>query len=468
MRLSEVVAALTYALDVTEGQPEGHAVRNCAIGMAVGRRLGLDEVALSALYYALLLKDLGCSSNASRLTATFGADDQRVKRAFKFTDLDSLVDGARFVLGQAGRAALRRGGVRAWFRHVRVVASGEGGGHRSLTEIRCERGADIARELGFPAATSEAIRALDEHWDGGGHPYGLAREAIPMLGRILCLSQTVEVFHAARGPAAARTVARRRAGRWFDPDVVEAFLAAQAARGFWDRIASKEVESHVTDLEPAEHVLRADEARLDRIAEAFARVIDAKSPWTYRHSERVRAFAAGIAGEVGLPPERRTVLHRAALLHDLGKLAVPNTILDKPGKLTDDEFATIRRHPALSERIVRRVVPFDQVAAIAGAHHERIDGRGYHQGRPANALPLEARILATADAFEAMTASRPYRDGMPVERALGILRDDAGAGVEAACLDALERFLAADEGRRLTSASEPDGPVSNGPGPSTP
>ncbi len=447
LRLADVVAALTYALDVTEGQPEGHAVRSCAIGMAVGRRLGTDDAALSALYYALLLKDLGCSSNAARLTATFGADDRTVKHAFKLVDTSRLWEGARFVLGQAGRAALRSGGVRAWYRHVRDVATGAGGGHRALIEVRCERGADIAHQLGFPGATSAAIRALDERWDGSGFPYGLSGDAIPLAGRILGLAQTVEVFHAAHGPRAARTVARRRSGRWFDPHVVDAFLEVEREAGFWERVAGPEAERHVASLEPEGLVLRADDARLDRVAEAFARVIDAKSPWTYRHSERVRALALGIASELALSEAQRTLLSRAALLHDLGKLAVPNTILDKPGRLDAEEFAVIRRHPALSERIVRRVAPFQEVAEVAGGHHERLDGHGYHQGRRAGRLRLEVRILAVADAFEAMTASRPYRDGMSTERALEILRQDAGSGVDAACLAALERHLESDEGR---------------------
>jgi HD-GYP domain-containing protein (c-di-GMP phosphodiesterase class II) len=461
LRLSDVVAALTYALDITEGQPEGHALRSCVIGMAVGERLGLDAESRSDLYYALLLKDLGCSSNSARLAATFGADDRRVKRAYKLVDLDRPREGLGFVIGNAGTAAppLQR------LRHVVDVSLGRGGGHRALTEIRCERGADIARELGFSSATSEAIRALDEHWDGRGHPYGVEGEAIPRLGRILCLAQTVEVFAQAHGPKVAEEVARRRAGRWFDPAVVAAFEAAARAPGFWERLSPEGLEARVRALEPVERVVHADGERLDRVASAFARVIDAKSPWTYRHSERVRAFALGIAEELELAPKRRAELSRAALLHDLGKLGVPNLILDKPGRLSEDEFAIIRRHPADSQRILERVGPFRGFAEAAGAHHERMDGRGYHRARRAGDLPLEARILATADPFEALTASRPYREGMPAERALGLLRRDEGAGVDRACLAALEAFLATPAGAELlgsAAAPAPDQPASSG------
>ena len=453
LRLSDVVAALTYALDITEGQPEGHALRSCAIGMAIGERLGLDAEARSDLYYALLLKDLGCSSNSARLAATFGADDRQVKRAYKLVDLDRPREGLGFVIGNAGTAAppLQR------LRHVVDVALGRGGGHRVLTEIRCERGADIARELGFSAATSEAIRALDEHWDGRGHPYGVAGEAIPLLGRVLCLAQTVEVFAQAHGRQAAVDVARRRSGRWFDPTVVAAFEEAAREGEVWDGLSTASLEARVRALEPEDRVVHADDERLDRVAAAFARVIDAKSPWTHRHSERVRALALGVAEELELAPERRAELSRAALLHDLGKLGVPNRILDKPGRLTEDEFAVVRRHPADSQRILERVGPFRGFADVAGAHHERMDGRGYHRARRAGELPLEARILATADPFEALTASRPYRDGMRAEEALGLLRRGAGAGVDPACLAALEAFLATPAGAELLAAAA--GPV---------
>ncbi|MDZ7707107.1 MAG: HD domain-containing phosphohydrolase [Trueperaceae bacterium] len=450
LRLSDVVSALTYALDITEGQPEGHALRSCAIGMAIGERLGLDAEGLSDLYYALLLKDLGCSSNSARLAATFGADDRRVKHAYKLIDLDRPRDGLGFVIGNAGSAAppLQR------LRHVVDVSLGRGGGQRALTEIRCERGADIARELGFSAVTSEAIRALDEHWDGGGHPYRLEGDAIPLAGRILCLAQTVEVFAQAHGPEAAMEVARRRSGRWFDPAVVAALGEAAGEAGFWEGLSPDGLEARVRAAEPVSRMVHADADRLDRVAAAFARVIDAKSPWTFRHSERVRAFALGIAEELGLPPERRPDLSRAALLHDLGKLGVPNLILDKPGRLSEDEFAVIRRHPADSQRILERVGPFRVFAEVAGAHHERMDGRGYHGARRAGELPLEARILATADPFEALTASRPYRDGMSTEEALGLLRRDVGAGVDQACLAALEGFLATSAGAELLASAE--------------
>lgn len=456
LRLSEVVAAMTYALDLTEGQPEGHALRGCLIGMAVGTELGLGAEVLSSLFYALLLKDLGCSSNSAKIHHLFGADDFQVKRAFKTVNLAHLSEGAPFVLANAGSAAP----LHRRLKHVLDVSLGRHGGHTALTQVRCERGADIAQQMGFSDLTAAAIRALDEHWDGTGHPYRTAGEAIPLLGRILCLAQTTEVFFGRGGPEAARRAALARSGNWFDPAVVAAFRRVEGRAGFWEGLTGADLEARVKALEPEGRVLPTDDEQLDRVAEAFARVIDAKSPWTYRHSERVRRFALGAAAQVVGPEafsERRLKrLSRAALLHDIGKLGVSNLVLDKQGKLTDAEFAAIKRHPAYSELILARVGPFRELAGIAGAHHERLDGRGYYRATPASTLEFEVRLLSVADQFEALTAARPYRAGMTPDAALELMYRDAGSGVDPDALTALETFLVTSEAAPLLLPQPPD------------
>ncbi len=461
LRLSEVVSAMTYALDITEGQPEGHALRTCVIGMHIGRALGLDTQGLSDLYYALLLKDLGCSSNAAKIHYLFGANDHRVKRAFKTVNLDNLQEGTRFVLGNAGSAAP----LQRRLKHVIDVSLGRGGGHAGLMQVRCERGADIARQMAFTEETAAAIRALDEHWDGRGHPYGVAGETIPLSGRILCLAQTAEIFFRMAGVEAARRAVKERTGSWFDPAVVAAFEKAQGNEKFWESLDDGGLEHRVATLEPAECRLKTDDEQLDRVAEAFARVIDAKSPWTYKHSERVRRFALGAAAQLTdaapISAEGQRRLSRAALLHDIGKLGVPNTVLDKKGRLTNEEFAAIRKHPAYSEQILSRVEPFRELAPLAGGHHERMDGRGYYRAVPATTLEFEVRLLAVADQFEALTSARPYRAGLSAEVALEILYKDVGDGVDPEALRALERFLETPEAAPLLEPQplDPDVPI---------
>jgi HD-GYP domain-containing protein (c-di-GMP phosphodiesterase class II) len=265
-----------------------------------------------------------------------------------------------------------------------------------------------------------AIRSLDEHWDGGGQPDGLAGERIPLLARVLCLAQTVEVFHARGGVRAARRLARRRRGRWFDPALVDALEPVFGDRAFWDTLERCDISAY----EPADRLLAADQERLDRIAEAFARVVDAKSPYTARHSERVAELAVGIGRALGFDPLTLRNLRRAGLLHDLGKLAVSNLVLDKPGKLTDEEVAHVRRHPVHSLRILERAPCFAPIAALAANHHERLDGRGYPRQLGAEELDLPMRVLAVADVYEALTATRPYREALPVHVALDIIARD--------------------------------------------
>jgi putative nucleotidyltransferase with HDIG domain len=436
LRLSEVLGALSYALDITEGQPLGHSVRTCLIGMRLAEELGLPDEERSALFYALLLKDLGCSSNAAKVTALFGTDDIAAKRALK------LVDWSRYV--HAGAYAFRTAGRDAWLRNVVRAAKAGPEGARELTQIRCDRGAEIAYMLELPDGAAEAIRALDEHWDGGGNPAGLRGAAIPLPARILGLAQTVEVFFSAQGLPAALRMAKRRSGRWFDPALVHVLLRLRDDSAFWGAVAGSQTDAQVALAEPHDQVLVADDDRLDRIAEGFARVIDAKSPYTFRHSSRVAEIAVAIGSQLGFDALALRDLRRAALLHDIGKLGVSNTILDKPGKLTDEEFARIKRHPDYTERILGRIGQFAELTEVAASHHEKLDGTGYHRSLTRRQMSLPARALAVADIYEAMTAHRPYRDAMAPETALGLIARDVPHALCADSFAALERALGAD------------------------
>jgi HD-GYP domain-containing protein (c-di-GMP phosphodiesterase class II) len=426
--LSEVIGGLSYALDLTEGEPPGHAVRSCLIGMRLAEEIGLDAAMRSHLFYALLLKDAGCSANSARMAALFGADDQRAKRTSKRVNWAGALPAFVWALRTVAPGASAR---RRLERLLAIRAEGEV--TRALMQARCDRGADIAYLLGFGAETAEAIRALDEHWDGHGQPRGLRGEEVPLLGRVLCLAQTVEIFHADAGVAAAMRMARRRSGGWFDPRLVEALLPIRGDREFWRSLP----EGDVSVWEPAERLLTADDARLDAIAYAFAGVIDAKSPWTYRHSDRACVIVLGLAAALGADEDELSDLRRAALLHDVGKLAVSNRILDKPGRLTAAEFAKVREHPAVTRRILERVPGFRPLAPIAAAHHERLDGGGYPLGLTAAELTMPMRLLAVADVYEAMTSERPYRGAMSSERAVEVMRAETPWALDQTAVSAL-------------------------------
>ncbi len=433
IRLAEIIGALSRALDLTEGQPPGHCVRCAWIGTTIGRDLGLDEDVLSDLYYTLLLKDLGCSSNASRICELYLADDLVFKRDYKLVN-SSLTQVLGFVLGHTGLKA----GLAERFRSVLHIMQNGGQISRELIETRCQRGAEIARMMHFSEAVAAGILDLDEHWDGGGMPMGLKEQQISLFARIALVSQVADVFQISGGRQAAMEEILHRSGTWFDPTVVASFLRVGEDATFWETLNRDDIEDFVLAMEPGRAVATADDDYMDEIAQAFARVIDAKSPYTSGHSERVALFVDMIAEEMGYDLDQRRWLNRAALLHDIGKLGVSNSILDKPAKLDDDEWEAMKAHAAYSETILSRIGAFASIAKVAGAHHERLDGKGYPKGLKGEEISMDTRIISTADVFDALTADRPYRAAMPVAKALAILWEGAGASHDPACIKALE------------------------------
>ena len=425
VRLSEVLSGLSYALDLTEGHPRGHSARTCLIGMRIARELGLPADRQSDLFYALLLKDAGCSSNAARVSQLFGGSDQQAKHDVWMRDWRKWRE--QIAYGLAATAHETSTVARA--RRLLKLAWEGPGARRELFQLRCDRGAQIARTLGFPERTWRAVRSMDEHWDGGGYPDGAERDRIPLEARIINLAQVIEIFWNERGRDAALEIADQRSGRWFDPELVR--VAAHIARdpALADALQAVDLAQAVSAVEPSERALPVDEARLDWIAGAFALVVDAKSSFTFQHSARVAGLAVYIAEQLGLPEANRVRLRRAGLLHDIGKLGVPNGILDKPGKLDPAEWAVVQRHPYWSEQILARVPVFSEFARDAGAHHERIDGKGYHRGISGKQLTSDARILAVADRIDALSADRPYRGRLDAVTVRRLVDEDCGPGL---------------------------------------
>lgn len=434
--MAEVLAALSRALDLTEGQPMGHSVRSCVIGMRLGQAIGLGEDDLAALYYALLLKDAGCSSNASRMAALFGSDDQAVKPAMKVVDWD---DRMRLAV-ETWRSTGLNASLWTRVQHFVAIARQEDM-TKEIVAARCERGADIARRLHFPQATVEAIRSLDEHWNGNGHPAGKRGDEIPLLSRILNLAQTVEVFAARDGVDGALDVLRDRRGRWFDPRLTDEVFRWRNDRVWWEDVHAPEVEAAVLSLEPARQARSVDEGGLDEVAQAFADIIDAKSPFTYRHSSNVAMYAVAIARELGFDDRQVQQTRRAGLLHDIGKVGISNRILDKNGPLDPGERAAVERHPLYTQEILGRVTAFASFSREAALHHEKLDGSGYPFGLRGDVLDLPSRLLVVADMYDALTATRPYRAGMPHERAMAILESERDTKLDGKCLDALEATI---------------------------
>lgn len=432
IRTADILSALSYALDLTEGQPMGHSVRTCLIAMKIGKVLGLSDEEQRDLYFASLLKDAGCSTNSVRIQKIFGGDELISKRNVKLIDWSSNLESIKYAFANTERDGNLLTKLSTMLKSLgpptKVMDE--------VTKARCSRGAKIALELGFGQRVADAIYNLDEHWDGRGSHEHKSGEAIPMLARILCLSQTLEVLYQTFGLGEALEIVKKRTGTWFDPQVTFAALSTETDSAFWMEVGEMARTSALRIETPAT-MEYASEAHVDHICTAFASIIDAKSTFTGEHSTRVTQYACELGIALGFDKERQTALRRASLLHDIGKLGVSNAILEKNGPLNDAEFVAVKKHPYYTQQILQQISGFERITDIAAAHHERLDGRGYFRGMDASVLDTDMRIVAVADVFDALSAKRPYRDALPMAKVFEIMEKDAGQALDAECVGVL-------------------------------
>jgi putative nucleotidyltransferase with HDIG domain len=255
----------------------------------------------------------------------------------------------------------------------------------------------------------------------------------------MLLAQTLDVFFTGLGPQAALEVAAERSGRWFDPSMVKAVRSLAARGHLWSGLCQGRDQELALAMEPGQRSMEDGHMSLDRICQAFAQIVDAKSPFTFNHSNGVANAAVAIAKQLGFSDDRALFVRHAALLHDLGKMAVSNVILEKPGQLDESEWHSMRSHPEFTLSILRTIHGFEEMAEIAASHHEKLDGSGYFRGLTADQMPMEARILVVADIFDALAADRPYRTAMPMEKIFTILYKDAPHALDSDCVKALDR-----------------------------
>jgi HD-GYP domain-containing protein (c-di-GMP phosphodiesterase class II) len=445
--LSEIISALSYALDLTEGAVHGHALRSCLLGMRIAEEAALPADQTSGLYFALLLKDIGCSSNASRMCQIMGGDDRAMEDGVKFEDWAKPHRPNLTMLKLLWGNALPNSGPAAKFARIFRMGSTPQGNNKVI-DLHSDRGAGILSKLGMGPFAADAVRSLEERWDGSGDPDSLKGEQIPLLARICAIAQHLDVFSTNRGTQNAIDTLVERSGTWFDPQLVRIVLSLHHRGVLWANCSSRDSEEDtrqaVLDLDSGtRHQL--EPSQIDQICEAFADVVDAKSHFTFRHSQGVADAAFGIAKAMGLSPDRVQMVRRAALLHDIGKLGVSNAILNKRTQLTPEEWKSVYRHPRITRLILERVAPFREMAVIAGEHHEKLDGSGYPDRLRARDLSIESRIIAVADVYGALSEDRPYRPGIQINETLGIMANLAPYQLDGDCLDAL---ISAVSGRR--------------------
>ena len=412
---------MSLGTDQGMGQPMEHVMRQSLIALRLAERLGLDEETRGVVYYVSLIAWVGCHVDAYEQAKWFG-DDLALKADARRLDMASL-SGKVSVLSRLGAGA-------GLLERARLGVKFAGGGLRPDEAIENHWLAtnELAAGLGLGPEVREGLYQTFERWDGKGVPAEARGEEILVTARLVALADVVEVFHRAGGVDAALAVARERAGTQFDPGLVEVFCAE--APLLFHELDSVTTWPTVIAAEPALEIVLSDD-ELDSALEAIADFTDLKSPWTIGHSRGVADLAFAATKVYGLSEADATLVRRAGLLHDLGRLGVSNGIWDKPGPLTAAELERVRLHPYLTERMLASSDALSPLGAIAVQHHERLDGSGYPRGLSGETLTPAGRILAAADAYHAMTEPRPHRGARPADEAATELR----AGVRRALFD---------------------------------
>lgn len=437
--LAELVATLSLAQDSAFGQPLESELRTCLLSVWIAEAMGATRAEREHTWYAALLRYVGCTGHAHEASTVFG--DEIAARA-----RSALYDSSQpaEVLLEIVRHA---GGGRSFPERLKVLASVLAGGRKG-PEMNFRTGCEVAEllceRLGVDAAVREALHHTFERYGGGGMPDGTRGEAIPRPMRVVHLAQEMEVLVRFGGVDVARDMARRRSGRAYDPRVVECFCDGAAA---WiERLERVAPWEEVLRVAPPSPTLTGD--TLDEALLVVADFVDMKSPFTQGHSRGVAALAEAGASRCKLPGDETRLARRAGWVHDLGRAGVPNSIWDKPGPLTHAEWDRVRVHPLLTEQILARAPGLSRLRELAGVHHERLDGSGYHRQLAAPKPGLCARILAAADALQAMSEPRAHRPALAPSEAAKQLRAAAAKG--ALDPDATEAVLraAGHRGRR--------------------
>jgi HD-GYP domain-containing protein (c-di-GMP phosphodiesterase class II) len=419
LRLAELVAAYSLATDLGLGQPMEHVLRSWLVAARLGDGFGIDDDQRAALYYVALLAWVGCIVDTQEVAAWFGDDIAYRADSFE-VDLVGL-PMLTFMLRHVGA------GRPAWERirlGTRLVTTGGREVERLLVS-HCLSTARLAERLGLGPDVQEPLRQVFTRWDGKGVPGGVGGDDIALPVRLFHLADIVEVFHRAGGVDAALDVARARRGRQFDPRLVDD-LCARAPSVFAALDDAPDWQALV-DAEPGLRSRLSDDA-LDDALEGLADFTDVRSAFRAGHSRGVAALASEAARAAGLPESDVRLTRRAGLLHDLGLHGIPASILDKPGSLTAGEFERVRLHSYYTERMLARPAALARLGTVAAAHHERLDGSGYHRGSGGAALGACARLVAAADVYHAMTHARPYRPALTAKAAAGELRAEARRG----------------------------------------
>lgn len=418
LRVAGLLAPLSLVMDLGMGAPGEEAMRTCLLATGLARRMGLPEETVSDVYYAAMLRHLGCTATAHEESNHFGMDEHAMRPLIGPTDFGRTGEMVR-MMANSGRGEGPVARVRLAVRMATSNAWGHG-----IERAVCEVASMLAERLGFPGEVQAATGQSFERWDGKGNRR-LKGEEIALAARFFHVAGRAVAHHSRAGPEAAALAVRQSAGGWIDPAIASAF-----------ELYGAQILAEIEVVEPLEAILEAEplpqrtvpEPAVSDIARTFGDMVDLKSTYTFGHSKGVAELTEQVARSLGCGTAAAGEWATVALLHDLGRTGVPGGIWEKPGQLSAAERERVQLHPYYTERILARVPRFADMAQVAGMHHERLDGSGYHRGAVARELPLPARILAAADAFHTMVEPRPHREARTRDQAARKLAEDAARG----------------------------------------
>jgi HD-GYP domain-containing protein (c-di-GMP phosphodiesterase class II) len=441
---TEVLGALSLAIDLGLGQPMDHMLRSAVLGTRLAERLGLSERERATVFYTGLVMWIGCHADSHEYTRWFG-DDIAARHDSHYIDW-SGAPFRRFLVSNLGRGSTlpKRAQLAA---KLFLDARGNLG---ALMRSHCLSAALLAEEIGLGEDVCAALPFAYERWDGSGLPAGAAGSQIPVAMRVAQLADIAEVHHRAYGLSAAIAEVNRRSGKQFDPDVVAVFTAAAGDLlrdndDAWATAAELAPDPGETLSGPA----------LDRLLRAMGDFVDLKCPFTLGHSRAVAELSESAGKCAGLPQDEIDTLRRAGYVHDLGRIGVSNRVWEKPGELTHAERERVHLHPYLTGRILARVGGLKAVREVAVNHHERLDGSGYPNGLRGDDLAISERILAAAESYRGSMEPRPYRDAVDGAAAAARLRNEAARG--RLDTDAVEAVLEAAGHQPSRRAARPGG-----------
>ncbi len=408
---------MSLATDVGMAQPLEQGLGICLLAVRFGEELGLADAELQRVYDTALLRHMGCTAETAAFAEIMGDELVARRRGGSFVDWARPTEAFGYIAGHIVRT---HSPLQAAQRLARLPAAMPR--MRDGAVAVCEVAGLLAERFGMDELTRGELVTVYERWDGKGFPGRVSGEEIPLTGRVVQLAEAARVFAQAEDAAAAVTVLRRRSGTAYDPRLVERFCRAA------DRLLGSLDESSLWELTVDSEPLPRpplEGAELDAALRGVAEFADLKSSYTVGHSTGVAELAAAAARAARLDEDE---LRRSGWIHDVGRVGVSSLVWEKRGPLTHSEREQVRLHPYLTERVLARPGPLAELGRLAAAHHERLDGSGYHRCVPAAMLSPAARLLAAADAYRAMTETRPHRPALPAEAAAGMLRAEARAG----------------------------------------